>query len=189
MARITIEICGPHNEQYAWPVTQDSLRGRWSAARVAHHDKSAGLKALSALEHIPGLYVWIDTRAKACGIYDPLGFDEKGEPVSEAGRRAWAQIEQINARNPTAFTKSKPWDPMVQTDINADQAKEWMYWMGRAVEGRHAVYADGSQQLPTVAEIVKLPGRIRNEAFNTGQKGRGIPQHVFVVEQGQKTSA
>lgn len=181
MAKVTIEIAGQNNEQYIWPVTQTALRGRWSASKVAKHDKSTALKALSEIEHIPGLQVWIDTRAKTCGIYDPLGVNEKGEPVSDVGQRIWRHIERVQQQNSTVFTKTAPWEPVVQTDLTNDQLKEWTYWMARAVEGRHAIYADGSQQLPPISDIVKLPGRIKNEPFNSGTKGHDIPVFQFEV--------
>lgn len=188
MAKITIEIAGPRNEQYMWPVTLESLRGRWKASSVAHHDKSDALKAVCALESIPGLYVWIDTRKKSCGIYDPLGFDENGEVVSDAGRRKFKRWEVIQKEHSTRLSAMQPWPAMVfeprQGEPENEQnsrLKEWIYHMRRAVDQGYAEYVDGSPQLPPIDEIVKLPGRIKNEPFNQGQKGKGIPEYRFDV--------
>jgi len=184
MARITIEIAGPQNDNYMWPVTQEALRGRWRAAVVAHHDKSDGLKAVCALESIPGLHVWIDTRAKECGICDPLGMDEKGEPVSDEGRRKFKQWETIQREHQTQLSKMAPWEPQAFSSdrCNKDFMKEWLFCMRRAIDAGYAIYVDGSQQLPPIEEIVKLPGRITNEPFNSGTKGNDIPRFRFGVE-------
>jgi hypothetical protein len=181
MGRIVIEVCGPRNEQLAFPMMagQDGnggLRGRWSAAAVAYADKSEGMKAMSAVSIIPGIHIWLDVKERKAGIYDPLR-------DTDDGRRVWADVKRILDRYSFAFGGPfEPWQPVTRENLTIDDIKDWAFHMRTALDGNLAQYVPGSDQLPTIDKIRSMPGRRHADMWNTGRMGQEIPLWVDVVE-------
>jgi hypothetical protein len=195
MPRYTIEIAGPRNEGAIFPpIGNERLRGRWSNAKVAHRNKTndesgLALKQLSlAVETIPGLFISLDTTAGGRGegsIVDPLG-------ESPAGREIQAKIKDVLSRfSPNALDcGSDPRPRSTFPNLGADGIKEWAFFMRTMLDSGQAAEV-GTEKLPDIETIRKMPGKRRRDPLNTGRqdaeseaearKGHGVYRYADEV--------
>jgi hypothetical protein len=150
---ITIEVCGPNNERAKFIPTSEMLRGRWRALAIARFDTHSFLKQLmSRVSEIPGICLAIDVEKAIGRRFDPL--KETAE-----GRKIWKDVESILKEFESNIGAMRPWPEARYERMGPDQIKSWLYYMRRMIDGKKAVYAFGSQELPTIQQIAELPGR------------------------------
>lgn len=154
MSLYCIEIDTPENGSILFAPTQVKVRGRWTAARVAHHDKSEGMKALSRIEAIPGQCISLDTDKRIGRIFESMA-------ETPDGKRIWAEVQTVLRSVPVEFGDGewKLHDPQMFDSLSIDDVKTWLFYMAGLMQAKQARVAANSPPLPTQAEVRTLPGK------------------------------
>lgn len=171
MALYTIEFVNDGNSGHIWAPSNERIRGRFSFANVAHRDiGSDALKEMSrSIRFVPGQYVQIDTEQFIGRVIDPLG-------ETRDGKETWDKIDTIIRRHIGEFGSPMKPIPLTEVKLSVNQMKEWLYEMARCIETGKAQVVPGSDEILTVEQARKVPGKRRRDIFNTGdQRGTGKP--------------
>jgi len=143
------------------------LRSRWTPAEFATFDCNENMKALMLkVGKIPGEIVWCDlTKGNSCdwGTIDPLNNHKPGSQEEKTATKLKEVMQSHFGHN--SGTKFR--NPVTLKLATADDEKNVLYWMARALKSGVAVEVDGSPKLPTMEEIKKMPGR-RSVHFGAG---------------------
>jgi hypothetical protein len=129
------------------------LRGKWHFGLVA--DKGLGdfMTGLSRIcREIPGECVFIDLVKGEWGTFDPMN-------ETEDGKRKAARIVAYYKANPMMGSEPQFRRRHTMPATSPDVIKNVLYWMRRGVDAKYAVVTPGSPKLPSMAEIIALPGR------------------------------
>jgi hypothetical protein len=170
MAQYAIEICCPRNENAIFNPLQRKLRGRWDMAKVSHRDKSEAMKELAlAVPSIPGQYVAVHVEKAQGKVIDPLGlpeFKSTLDKCNEIFERYAGEFGRGGIRRP---------HPETTQVLDANALKTWLFCMRQLVDSGMATPAPGSDALPTLDDIRKMPGKRRIDPNYTGQHSLSTP--------------
>lgn len=169
MPVFSVEVCSGSNDYWIFPPAQMRLRGHFSAAYVAHVNKTSDAlrQLLSEVHDIPGIVVRVNTDQMKGEILDPL-------TNTPEGVRLLGRINEIFSNNPGDFpAKQRGWD-LVPYELTTDTIKDWLYWMRRGLDSGVAKLAGGSP-LPTLDQIRAMPGKRIADPLYTGQSTGEIP--------------
>lgn len=174
MSKFAIEICGQKNEKYLFQPAGEVLRGRWEAFKTAHRDASELMKKInSRVPTIPGVQIVVDTEAGVGIQYDPLG--DPGNAEGQRIARAIADIsKQYSHQTGGGWNK---FDETKEFKLDASGIKDWLFNMRQAVEAGLANEVAGAERLPTLEQILALPGRVKSDPGNTGHRGETKYMH------------
>lgn len=157
-------VCG----SLAFGPAARTLRGRFESSLFATFETSENLRMLmSEVGDIPGEVIWCDLAKGEWGTYDPM---EIADPKSPDGRKRETLRKIMKDRftgvNDISFREA--WTGKLKT---ADDAKNILYWMARAVASGHAVNVNGKPTMPSLDDVRAMPGRRRvNYGMSTSDK-------------------
>lgn len=181
MAVYRIEVAGPQNQGLAFAPYGGRLRGRWESSRVAHFDKSEGMKALSQIPVIPGICIELDTDKHYAKIFDPLRETPQGQVV-------WRQVSGVLERYQTEFGSMRElMEPKEYRDLSQDDVKTWAFEMRKALDGNLARYVEPCDRMPTADEIrFAMPGRRVRDPWNSGPQEEKLQKYTDEVMAGAR---
>lgn len=183
LSEISIEICGPQNECVMFDPTQNKLRGRWShhvSSGRSMHESLSRVQAASSV--IPGMCVAITPQAASGRIFDPLR-------ETEAGRDIWKRIAPILKAFENFFENGRPVPQKDFASLTADDIKEWLFRMRQLVDTGMAVLTPESAPLPTLAEIVAMPGKVLSSRSTITREENRTYMHNVPVAAGATGTA
>lgn len=169
MPVFAVEVCSADNSYWIFPPAQMRLRGHFSAAAVAHVNKTSDAlrRLLSEVHDIPGIVIRVDSERMRGEILDPLA-------STPEGTKLLARINEIFAGNPGDFPASqRGWDSVPQ-ELTNNTLKDWLYWMRRGIESGVAKLI-GQTPLPSLEQIQAMPGKRIADPLYTGQSTGEAP--------------
>lgn len=180
--KIVIEIVGNQNENYSFKPIDEVVRGRKDSARFPQRGRPEGLSdLLASVPVIPGEYLMVDFDKMEGHRFDPLRETPEGQEL-------WKQIAAVIKRHRLEFGPILDLrEPAIhKLTANGEDggglAKDWLWWMRRAVEGGHARVVSG--KLPEYDEIRSMPGRRTRDPGNSGQQEEKLKKYVDEVPLG-----
>lgn len=174
MAKYIFEVAGPNCENLLFQVTREKLRGRWEASRVARFIPSEAMRDLNTIPAIPGMHIVVDTSAKKAVIYDPLREDADGQ-------RIWKQVHKVLKTHEYAFGPIYDLSPPVERTLTADDLKTWLFSLRSAYDSGILQKVAGSDELPSVEDIRRMPGKRLTDVNNIGAPLDGVPRYTDEV--------
>jgi hypothetical protein len=179
MAKYVIEVNGEHNETLIFPPIRQRVRGRWSASRTAHRDKSgshAQKQIALKTPEIPGQFIEVDTTEKTGRIIETLADTEGGALMWETN------LKPIIEANKGEMANCGTRLPETQVfKLDADAIKLWLFHMRTAVDtGVAGVVSKLSNQLPSIEDIQALPGKRKSDPMNSGPREEKLKGRDFV---------
>lgn len=177
MSRYLIEIVQPQNESHIFAPTRLRVRGRWDFGNTAA--RNLGSESLREMARdvrvIPGQHIALDTDQMSGAIFDPLN-------QTDEGKRTWARIAGIVKRYRAEFGSDlAPGDPKEYSRLSADDVKTWLWEMRTLLNSNQAQQVSGSDVIPSLEEIARMPGKRVRDPFNTGVQERDLKKFVDVV--------
>ena len=151
---ITVEAACRRCQNPSFGPTMTILRGRWSHAELFGMDAGELLK----MPDVPGTHITLDARRRTGKIWDPLHNDE------ELRRRAFA-VYKSTQRQECGLKPDKDYADMTDGDI-----KTWLREIRKMLDAKMVVLAPGSAQVPSMKDIMALPGKTRQEFFNNSPR-------------------
>ena len=162
----TVEVANVTNSGHVWPFTQETLRGRWDFQKTAHRNISMDAEGMKRLARevgsIPGLFIQVDDEQWKGRIFDPLKETPEGQKI-------WDKCNSVFKLYGHEFEESKL-HKTVERDLSADELKHWLEKMVQGVQSGNLEVVAGSAELPTPAEVLKMPGRISNNVWGELQE-------------------
>jgi hypothetical protein len=157
---VTIEIGTNRNQNVAWPMTRDILRGHWQKAHLLHQELT---EVTTLIPDLPGQRIKISAARATAWILDPLNLPEFAVTM--------AKLNFVLGAEP-ALTggKVKPATDTEHGNLTPTLIKSWLYWMRRLVDEGKGHVVEG--KLPTLAEIAELPGKTRCQNYDSGGRAR-----------------
>lgn len=152
---IEIEFGDDRNRVMSWGPTMEILRGAWSRKNL-HSDEL--VEELAKMPDIPGIRVRVVYERKLAVVYDPLALDANKELCQTIANIIFERFRR----------KEGPSKESKREGMDADDLKTWLYGMRRRVDAGQARVTLGT--LPTIAEIERLPGRVRIEMYNSSSR-------------------
>jgi hypothetical protein len=175
--KVVIEVADDRNRNPIFPPNRATLRGRWNRANLRGSER---VEQLEAFPDLPGSHIALDGRRRQADIYDPLSEDCGDLPTClRAGERAETllQAQQVYKR---VFNRDcGPHPKTTVKDMTDTDIKTWLYWMRRLVDGTPVLTDEHHQKsggpcarvvsghMPDLDDILKMPGKIRQEFFNS----------------------
>lgn len=158
-----VEVATATNSNVLWPFTQDMMRGRWDFGRTAHRSISQdneGMKTLAReVRSIPGLYVMVDKDTWTGRLFDPMVETEDGRKIKE-------KLDKVYKQYPVEFGGQHEMFKTKEVELTADTLKHWLEKMVQGVSSEVFVVVPGSEELPTMDEVLSMPGRISNNLMS-----------------------
>ncbi len=162
---VTIEVGNWRNQNFVFAPTQAFLRGTWKRLNCLPQESGDSTHYLP--EQIPGSRIRVDGRGGKCRIFDSLSLEES-KPMFER----LAKHEKLWRREDI-----RPHPEHLITSPSEDTVKTWLYEMHKLLVGAPIeVYREQRQggpfavvvagEMPTIEEIIKLPGFIHNSLFD-----------------------
>ena len=172
--KITIEVDNRGNSPVIFAPLQERLTCRWNFTNTLNRSISADAKGMRGLamefrDGIPGQCVQVDIEAFVGRVFYPQSLDK------DLRRR----VQAIYKAHPATLGPVPDFGDPREFKLGPDDMKEWLYAMSRMVETGLAVCVAGSGEMPTVAEVLKMPGKIEADPHFQGQKGgegKGEPE-------------
>jgi hypothetical protein len=149
--RFAVEFANKQNGNCVDPITKKTLRGRWSNANLRGRTAD---NAMASMPDIPGIMVVFDGSKRIAEYRDPLA--EEG--AADLLKTVQTICKECRLLVPTPDKKrSFP-------ELTLDRMKQYCYWARRWIDSEMVVVSAGN--VPTMAEIGELPGRVELELFN-----------------------
>jgi len=153
-----IEVESPNNARLFFGPLARKVRGRWRAANVTHLDLAPWFKGVTSIPEIPGECIWIDLEKREAGCVDLLS-DPKNAGLMTKLRNFFTTIGKPGIT---------PKEPIHLRGLDANEIKDFLYWMARAVKAGHAAPVAGSPELPKLEAIKAMPGKRKlNHGYET----------------------
>lgn len=177
-AEIEVEFGDDRNRVFMWGPTMQKLRGFWSR-RNLHSDEM--VEELGKMPDIPGMRIRLSVERKMAVVYDPLSLPANKEVCETVQRIIFDRWRE--RQGPEATTERK--------EMDADDVKTWLYGMRRRYDDGKCRVITG--ELPTMATIQAMPGRIRIEMFNNSARAcrwmEEFNKYIDMIVSGNKNPA
>lgn len=177
----TIEVANRGNSPHVFAPTKDRLLARWHFSHVMHRNLSSDAVGFRRLaqefpDGIPGECVQLNTETFVGRIFSPMTMAGEGELMA-------AKLRSIYKANTAVLGPPPSFRDPVEYHLDADGMKHWLWAISQMIVTKVARFVAGSDtDLPTIAQIRKLPGKLPNDPFNqgrqdgTGREGDDRPQ-------------
>lgn len=152
---IEIELGDDRNRVMSWGPTMEILRGAWSRKNL-HSDEL--VEELAKMPDIPGMRIRVVYERNLAVVYDPLALDTNKELCATIANIIFERFRR----------KEGPAKESKRESMDNDDLKTWLYGMRRRVDAGQARVTAGN--LPTLAELDKMPGRVRIEMYNSSSR-------------------
>jgi len=161
--KFVIEMVTDQNNMTACAVTKRLLRGRFDPQNLKNRVAD---DRFATCPVIPGILMVFDGAARTVEYRDPL-FGDEGTQTRKEIQAAVAAM---------GWGRQDAEKPKVYRNLPDDKLKAFAYWARRWVDSRQAERKDG--QVPPMAAIEKLPGRVERNVFDTSSRREKFPADV-----------
>lgn len=152
---------------YFFPPMNTVMRGRATASIYSSHDMSERMRSFfRKFRVIPGMRIWVDFRAadSSKGIIATYGaYDGLDDKAYDNDRKRILRFISQEFEGGNEVETAKSTEGHLTT---SDKAKDFLYWMRRAVDAGYAFVPDAKSNLPAMEAIKKMPGRRMVPGYN-----------------------
>jgi hypothetical protein len=157
IGEVIIELGDDRCRNFMWPPTRETLRGAWKRGNLFGITMHT---TMSEMPDIPGQCIVVDGRKRQMKTLDPLNIEANA-----------ALLAKIKAVYREMFRLAGgPAKDVTEEGCNDTRLKTALWWMRRFVDNKQARVVSGN--LPTLAVIEELPGRINAEMWNSSARAR-----------------
>ncbi len=176
-----MEFALPRNGNAYWPLTLETLRGRWESSYVSGQSPSEQIGRLhQSFPVIRGVCIEVDTVKRRARIFDPYA---PGEEEADKWEKLNLLVESVPVAGKLGM---EPMRSVETKEMSADQLKDWMYQCRKHIEGGKAIPLTGKgyREWPSLDDVKKMPGKCRANFYTGAIDGSKEFEHTVPVTVG-----